>query len=75
VTIHLLFLSLPEETIDFAMAFLEAPDGRVVEMLSESGVVREGYLLTNKIHPETKQLGIENYGTDPVQRKNVRKVD
>jgi hypothetical protein len=34
-----------------------------------------GFTLKLKFNPETKQLGIENYGTDPVQLKNVRKVD
>lgn len=34
-----------------------------------------GFALKLKFNPETKQLEIENYGTDPVQLKNVRKVD
>jgi hypothetical protein len=34
-----------------------------------------GFALKLKMDPATKQLDIENYGTDPVQLKNVRKVD
>ena len=34
-----------------------------------------GFALKLKFNPETKQLEIENYGTDPVQLKNVRKMD
>jgi hypothetical protein len=34
-----------------------------------------GFALKLKMDPATKQLEIENYGTDPVQLKNVRKVD
>ncbi len=32
-----------------------------------------GFALKLKFHPETKHLEIENYGTDPVQLRNVRK--
>jgi hypothetical protein len=34
-----------------------------------------GFALKLKMDPATKQLDIENYGTDPVQLKNVRKMD
>ncbi|HSE42151.1 MAG TPA: hypothetical protein VLH08_15410 [Acidobacteriota bacterium] len=34
-----------------------------------------GFALELKVNPETRQLEIENYGTDPVQLKKVRKVN
>jgi hypothetical protein len=34
-----------------------------------------GFALKLKMDPATKQLEIENYGTDPIQLKNVRKAD
>ena len=34
-----------------------------------------GFALKLKFNPETKHLEIENYGTDPVQLRNVRKSD
>jgi hypothetical protein len=34
-----------------------------------------GFAIKLKFNPETRQLEAENYGTDPVQLKNVRKVD
>ncbi len=34
-----------------------------------------GFAMKLKVDPETKTLAIENYGTDPVQLKSVRKVD
>ena len=34
-----------------------------------------GFALKLKFDPETKQLTIENYGTDPVQLRGVRKAD
>jgi hypothetical protein len=34
-----------------------------------------GFALKLKMDPATRQLEIENYGTDPVQLRNVRKTD
>jgi hypothetical protein len=49
----------------------------MVELILDENNTGEGTLgfaLKLKVDPETKQLAIENYGTDPVQLKGVRKV-
>jgi hypothetical protein len=40
---------------------------------NDTGEGTLGFALKLKFNPETKQLEIENYGTDPVQLKQVRK--
>jgi hypothetical protein len=34
-----------------------------------------GFVVKLNVDPEKKTLEIENYGTDPIQLKSVRKVD
>lgn len=49
----------------------------MVELILDENNAGEGTLgfaLKLKVDPETKQLAIENYGTDPVQLRGVRKV-
>lgn len=49
----------------------------MVELILDENNTGEGTLgfaLKLKVDPETKQLAIENYGTDPVQLRGVRKV-
>ena len=57
-------------SMDYSIAMIEL---NLDEKNTGEGTL--GFALKLKVNPETNQLVIENYGTDPVQLKGVRKKD
>ncbi len=56
-------------SMDYAITMVE-----LILDENDTGEGTLGFALKLKVNPETKHLEIENYGTDPVQLKGVRKV-